>query len=190
MPDAREVLLGTFARWRTALWFRSGVGSASCGMHFPIRAVKPPYRTLARKARYLTVSNSSASETPNARASRNRFLKEGFRRAVSIPPKYIRCIWANSARRSWDSPRSPRSFLMCAASSFTAFCSAVNPPSGPREPSERSREPRKDPLTASARWRSPGARPGLAVTPRQPRTSFFGGKGGSHRGENVNGILG
>jgi hypothetical protein len=33
-------------------------------------ADKPAYRTLARKARYLTVSNSSESETPNARASR------------------------------------------------------------------------------------------------------------------------
>jgi hypothetical protein len=33
-------------------------------------AVKPSYRTLARKARYFTVSNSSESETPNARASR------------------------------------------------------------------------------------------------------------------------
>ena len=41
---------------------------------------------------YLTVSNSFESETPNARASRNRFLKEGFRRAVSIPPRYVRCI--------------------------------------------------------------------------------------------------
>src|ERR1017187_3581017 len=80
-----------------------------------------------RLSGYFTVSNSSESETPNARASRNRFLKDGFRRAVSIPPKYVRCIWANSARRSWDSPRSPRSFRMCAASSFTAFCSAVNP---------------------------------------------------------------
>src|ERR1039458_1799016 len=69
--------------------------------------VKPSYRKMARKARYFTVSNSSESETPNARAKRNRFLKEGFRRAVSIPPKYVRCIWANSARCSWDSPHSP-----------------------------------------------------------------------------------
>ena len=58
------------------------------------------YRTLARKARYLTVSNSWESETPSARASRNRLLKDGFRRAVSIPPRYVRCICANSARRS------------------------------------------------------------------------------------------
>jgi hypothetical protein len=29
-----------------------------------------------------------------------------------------------------------------------------------------------------------------SVTPRQPRTSFFGGKGGSGDGENINGILG
>src|ERR1035437_5046302 len=203
MPDAREVLLGTFARWRTALWFRSGVGSASCGMHFPIRAVKPPYHTLARKARYLTVSNSSASETPNARASRNRFLKEGFRRAVSIPPKYIRCIWANSARRSWDSPRSPRSFLMCAASSFTAFCSAVNPPSCKVPPFHRlfpvfptcqnaaeslGRAGAVYPARFFSRPRSPSH--GRSVTPRQPRTSFLGGKGGICDGENVNGFLG
>jgi hypothetical protein len=53
-----------------------------------------------RPSGYFTVSNSSESETPNALASRNRFLKEGFRRAVSIPPKYVRCIWANSAKRS------------------------------------------------------------------------------------------
>ena len=38
---------------------------------------------------YLTVSNSSESETPSARASRNRFLKEGSRRAVSIPLSYV-----------------------------------------------------------------------------------------------------
>src|ERR1039458_9151711 len=56
---------------------------------------------------YLTVSNIWASETPNARASRNRFLKDAFRRAVSTPPRYVRCIWANSARRCWDSPHSP-----------------------------------------------------------------------------------
>src|ERR1035441_89370 len=56
---------------------------------------------------YPTLSNSWESETPSARARRNRFLKEGFRRAVSIPPKYVRCIWANSTRRSWDSPHSP-----------------------------------------------------------------------------------
>src|ERR1035437_10217041 len=31
---------------------------------------------------------------------------------------------------------------------------------------------------------------GRSVTPRQPRTSFFGGKGGSRDGENINGILG
>src|ERR1017187_3265185 len=47
-----------------------------------------------------TVSKSWESETPRARANRNRFLKDGFRRAVSIPPKYVRCIQDNSARRS------------------------------------------------------------------------------------------
>src|ERR1035437_3368952 len=74
---------------------------------YKIGAVKPSYRTLARKARYPTVSNIWASETPNARASRNRFLKDAFRRAVSTPPRYVRCIWANSARRCWDSLHSP-----------------------------------------------------------------------------------
>src|ERR1035441_2134240 len=63
---AREIEL----QWRTALWFRSGVGSASRGMHFPIRAVKPAYRTLARKARYFTVSNSWESGTPPRKEER------------------------------------------------------------------------------------------------------------------------
>ena len=45
-----------------------------------------------------------ASVTPSARARFSRFLREGFRRASSMPARYTRWICASSARRSCDQP--------------------------------------------------------------------------------------
>ena len=43
------------------------------------------------------VSNSAFTGTPSARAILMRFRNDGFRRATSMPPRYVRCIPASSA---------------------------------------------------------------------------------------------
>src|ERR1035437_7862819 len=92
---------------------------------------------------------------------------------------------------------------MCATNSFTAFCSAVKPPACTVPPFHRLFPvfPTRQnvavglgtagaayPARFFSRPRSPSH--GGSVTPRQPRTSFLGGKGGICDGENVNGFLG
>jgi hypothetical protein len=52
--------------------------------------------------------NNVATGTRSALASLTMLLKDGFRRAASIPAKYVRWMQARSANSSWDQPFSPR----------------------------------------------------------------------------------
>jgi hypothetical protein len=77
-------------------------------VRFVHRSLSTPSGTTARLERSTTETIPSPALLTRA-GSLMMFRNDGFRRAVSMPPRYVRCTPASSASRSWDHSFCPRS---------------------------------------------------------------------------------